>query len=271
MKYKALKNKLIKFIKKKNKEKIKSLLIKVKAFFIIFFNSFKDKSVLCYLSYAPDSYVHFNSHPEFGELVLKFVKNNKLNNYGDISRLWIFILNCKQIISEDIDGDFAELGVWKGNTASILAHFASISNRRVYLFDTYNGFDAHDLSGIDSDKEMAFADTSINLVKNVIGPQHQICNFIKGRFPESLNGYDISQKYSLVSLDCDLYEPMKAGLDFFYPRMPPGGILLLHDYSSNFWNGAKKAIDEFCLMNNEHLILMPDKSGSACIRKSYQR
>jgi hypothetical protein len=71
-----------------------------------------------------------------------------------------------------------------------------------------------------------------------------------------------------VSLDCDLYEPMKAGLEFFYPRMTRGGIFLLHDYSSFSWNGAKKAIDEFCGQSGEFIVLMPDKSGSAFLRKA---
>jgi len=61
---------------------------------------------------------------------------------------------------------------------------------------------------------------------------------------------------------------MKAGLEFFYPRMSRGGILMLHDYSSLFWDGAKKAIDESCNKNGEYVVLMPDKSGSAFIRKS---
>jgi hypothetical protein len=53
-------------------------------------------------------------------------------------------------------------------------------------------------------------------------------------------------RYCAVSLDCDLYDPMKSGLDFFYPRLNRGGILFLHDYSSGHWPGSKKAIDEFC-------------------------
>ena len=72
----------------------------------------------------------------------------------------------------------------------------------------------------------------------------------------------------MVSLDCDLYAPTKAGLEFFYPLMEKHGIFLLHDYSSLHWEGSKRAIDEFCELNNEKLILIPDKSGSAFFRKN---
>jgi hypothetical protein len=60
---------------------------------------------------------------------------------------------------------------------------------------------------------------------------------------------------------------MKAGLEFFYPRMARGGLLLLHDYSSLHWEGARQAVDEFCAANGEFPILLPDKSGSALIRR----
>jgi hypothetical protein len=53
--------------------------------------------------------------------------------------------------------------------------------------------------------------------------------------------------------------------------MPCGALFLLHEYSSLYWAGSKKAIDEFCEENQEYVILMPDKSGSAFIRKSKLR
>lgn len=221
-----------------------------------------------FLGYQPDSHSSFNNHPEFHSLFKSFTKHNKKNNAGDVARLWSLILNIKQVLEEDVEGNFVELGVWRGNTASVLAHYARQSNRTVYLFDTFEGFDKKDLKGIDSDKQVAFEDTSLRTVTDVIGLNSIVCNFVKGYFPDSLEEKHSREKYAIVSLDCDLYEPMKAGLDFFYPLMSPGGLLLLHDYSSLHWSGAKKAVDEFCRKNQEHVILMPDKSGSAFIRKS---
>ena len=250
------------------RKKYESLIANIWGSMIILFNSIKVKNRVTYFLFSPDSQFYFKAYPEFDELFNKFIKGNRMNNCGDISRLWFYILNIKQVLSDGIEGDFAELGVWKGNTASILAYYASLHNKKVFLFDTYSGFDLKDLSGIDSNKSIDFNNTSIDLVKQVIGQQVNVCKFIKGRFPESLIGPIISKKYSLVSLDCDLYEPMKAGLEFFYPLMPKGGVILLHDYSSKFWDGSKKAIDEFCKSNNEYLVLLPDKSGSACLRKS---
>lgn len=222
-----------------------------------------------YLSYQPDSHAIFDAYPEFDRLFHGFTKHNKLNNSGDIPRLWSVILNMAQIIEEGIAGDFAELGVWKGNTASVLADIAFRNDRQLYLFDTFQGFNPDDIKGVDSDKDVSmFDDTSVDLVKEVIGEASKCCHFVKGHFPSSISGPCSSTTYSAVSLDCDLYEPMKAALAFFYARMSTGGIFLVHDYSSRHWAGAKLAVDEFCKEAGEFVVLLPDKSGSAFLRKT---
>lgn len=221
-----------------------------------------------FTAYHPDSYYAFRAHPEFDELVEKFTAHNRVNNGGDVARLWALILNCKQVLAENIPGDFAELGVWRGNTAAVLAKFAAQSNRSLFLFDTYEGFSKDDLAGIDNTKEMAFNNTSIQLVKETIGTDDKNCVYVKGFFPDTITDEHRMRQYAIVNLDCDLYAPTKAGLEFFYERMPRGGLFFLHDYSSLHWDGSKKAIDEFCREKQEFVILMPDKSGSAYFRKT---
>jgi hypothetical protein len=221
-------------------------------------------------AYHPDSYAQRGEHGEFRALFDRFSRHNKLNNGGDTVRLWAFILNIKQVLADGVEGDFAELGVWRGNTAAVLAHFALAATRTVHLFDTFEGFDPKDMKGIDSDAGQIanFNDTSTALVASIIGPAWSACQIAAGHFPRSVRPEHEAKKYAVVSLDCDLYEPMKAGLEFFYSRMPRGGLLLLHDYSSLNWAGAKRAIDEFCAATGELAILIPDKSGSAFIRRT---
>jgi hypothetical protein len=220
-----------------------------------------------YLAYQPDSQAVFALHPEYKQLYEKFIASNRSNNAGDWPRFWSLILNLKKVLDEGIEGDMAELGVWRGNTSAILAHFAALHNRKVDLFDTFEGFDERDMTGIDADKPPAFANTSVDLVRNNIGNSVDVCQFHKGWFPHTLTPNHDSAKYCAVSLDCDLYDPMRSGLQFFYPRLSRGGILFLHDYSSGYWKGAKQAIDEFSDETGEMVVLMPDKSGSAFIRK----
>lgn len=221
-----------------------------------------------YLAYQPDSYVYFNAHPEFKKLFKSFTTANRICNAGDIPRLWSLILNCKQVLDEGVPGDFAELGVWRGNSAAVLAFYAKRSDRNVFLFDTFAGFSGKDLAGIDDGVSPAFENTSIDMVQRVIGRSASACHYVQGHFPSSIQETHRSRTYAVVSLDCDLYEPTRAGLAFFYERMAPGGMFFLHDYSSMYWAGSKRAIDEFCRATGEFLVLMPDKSGSAFFRKS---
>jgi len=261
-------SRIIRLIKKPSAERNRLIKQKIRMLSTLPFYFGKVNLPFTFIAYQPDSYAYFNSHTEFHNLFKSFISHNKFNNAGDVPRLWSFILNIKQVLNENIPGDFAELGVWRGNTASVLAHYAASTNRKVYLFDTFEGFDTRDLEGIDKDKQMAFTDTSLAMVKEVIGISSDVCKFVKGYFPSTVSKEHKANIYSIVSIDCDLYEPMKAGLEVFYPLMSKGGLFLLHDYSSMFWDGAKKAIDEFCIKNGEYVILMPDKSGSAFIRKS---
>jgi hypothetical protein len=222
-----------------------------------------------YTAYHPDSYFVFEEHSEFRRLYRKFTANNSRNNGGDAARLWALILNIKQVLEEGVQGDFAEVGVWRGNTAAVLAEFAMQADRRLYLFDTFEGFSKRDLKGVDSDKGEHFKNTSLNLVKRVVGNEgNGRCYFIKGWFPGSITDEHESRNFAVVSLDADLYEPTKAGLEFFYPRLDMGGIFFLHDYSSLHWAGSKQAIDEFVATTGERVVLIPDKSGSAFIRKT---
>ena len=217
--------------------------------------------------HTPDSVVNFNAHPELLDLYARFSYLSHFNNGHDIGRLWAFVLNIKQVVGEGVAGDFAELGVWRGNTAAILAHYARDHGRKVLLFDTFAGFSSRDLQGVDAERSAEFADTSIELVRETIG-EASCCEFVPGYFPDSVTEEHYNRRFAVVSIDCDLYKPMKAALDFFYPRLNPGGLLLLHDYDSGYWEGCKSAIDEFCAASGEHLIVMPDKCGSAFIRRT---
>ena len=121
-------------------------------------------------------------------------------------------------------------------------------------------------NGVDQPRGEDFTKTSLPLVRQLVGEQSVV--YVPGYFPQSMPP-DIPERFSVVHLDCDLYAPMQAGLAFFYSRLSPGGLLLLHDYSNEYFPGAKQAIDEFVATIPENLVLLPDKSGSAVVRKSF--
>jgi hypothetical protein len=217
------------------------------------------------LDFRPDSHYNFDRFVDFEPLMKQWLAGNQFNNCGDFSRFYTICLNVMQVLCDGVPGDFVELGVYKGNSASILAAYARRQSRRVFLFDTFEGFDQRDLKGVDRERTSLFADTSLAAVQNLVGTEGT--TYVKGFFPESISTVTMPETIAVAHIDCDLYQPMKAGLQEFYPRLSPGGIMLLHDYSSGYWPGVKQAIDEFFKDLPEKPILAPDKSGTAIIRK----
>ena len=117
-------------------------------------------------------------------------------------------------------GNVAELGVYRGDFAKEINKV--FSDRKLYLFDTFEGFHEKDVS---KEHKMGFS-------KNV-----------EGYFSNS--AIDINDTFCFVNLDADLYAPTLAGLQYFYPRMVEGGFILIHDYFSKAFSGARVAVKEF--------------------------
>lgn len=188
------------------------------------------------------------------------------NNAGDCTRLLAILLNVKTLLEENVTGSFAELGVWRGNSAKVLRELAP--DRRLYLFDTFAGFPEQDAK-VDPAAPSAsgFSDTSLERVKRFVGESPNTV-YCAGYFPETANQVPQNETFAFVHLDCDLEAPINAGLEFFYPRLQRGGTVVIHDYESGGkWPGVKRAVDHFLKDKAERLILLPDKSGSAIFRK----
>jgi len=184
----------------------------------------------------------------------------------DNTRRDMLALFLRTIDVSNIEGDFAEVGVYKGLTAKLIHYYAPA--RKLHLFDTFEGFTDRSVITEQQNTNLSisathFSDTSLDAVKGYVAAKNANVFFWKGYFPESIpNGLTT---FAFVHLDADLYDPILKGLEYFYPRMSRSGIIVVHDY--NAWPGARKAVDEFFADKNELPIPMPDKSGSAFIIK----
>jgi len=200
-----------------------------------------------------------------GEINADLLKAEK--KYPDRIRFYNFWLQINRIVEEKIPGDFAELGVYKGETAKII-HLCA-PERNLHLFDTFEGFPAEDLKD-ETGKASAyttnhFADTSLEKVRTLLEEQENIF-YHKGYFPDSI-GDSEDKIFAFASIDADLYQPTKAGLEYFYPRLSPGGIILVHDYNSD-WPELMRAVDEFVGDIPESYIPVPDADSTVMIIKA---
>ena len=158
-----------------------------------------------------------------------------------------------------IPGAVAELGVYRGDTAWQLN--ALFPNRKLYLFDTFEGFDVRDV-----EREHAEA-----VLRRMPHPEHVIVR--QGFFPETAVYEEGGPAFAFVSLDPDLYAPVLEGLRYFYPRMSPGGMIVVHDYDNKQFEGVKRAVQEFekeLLGRGDqplHMVPLGDLHGSCVILK----
>lgn len=173
---------------------------------------------------------------------------------------------AKVVYDRGIQGNVAELGVYRGDFARHINEF--FYDRKLYLFDTFSGFETKDIAkerqdGLSKENISHFSNTSINLVLSKM-PIAQNCIIKQGWFPQSAVGVD--ERFCFVNLDADLYEPILAGLEFFYPKMELGGVILIHEYFSLGYKGVKKAVDEFITRNNILPIPIGDSLSIAILK-----
>ncbi|MFB0872537.1 MULTISPECIES: TylF/MycF/NovP-related O-methyltransferase [unclassified Sphingobium] len=186
---------------------------------------------------------------------------------GDQVRNIAFHLAARQIRDRGVPGAVAELGVYKGDQARLINRL--FADRPLYLFDTFSGFSDRDL-GAESEGNFSsaivgdFVDTSIELVESKL-PYRDQARFFPGFFPETAEG--IEETFAFVSLDVDLYDPTRAGLDWFYERLSPGGYIFVHDYNNRRYMGVRKAVDEFVQASGACFVPLPDFAGSVVIAK----
>jgi len=208
-----------------------------------------------------------NNHVFIGNSLNYLKRERKIDkNYFDYIRLSTFELVSQEINTKKIEGNVAELGVYKGKFARYINKY--FPDRTLYLFDTFTGFDSRNIAKENKENfssgNQDFADTSIDIVLSIM-PNPDKCKPIKGFFPESAKG--IEDTFAFVSLDADLYEPIHSGLGFFYPRLTKGGYIFIHDFNNDLYKGSRKAVEDFCLENNIGFVPIPDSGGTAIITK----
>lgn len=171
--------------------------------------------------------------------------------------LSFFLKNlAEEFRAEQVAGAIAEVGVFQGASAEKMNRF--FPDRKLHLFDTFEGFTAEDVK-VDIEKSFSnarkaqYSDTSVNMVlERMENPENVIIH--KGYFPDTAVG--ITEKFCFVRLDIDLYVPTVSALEFFHPLMVPGGCILIHDYFGDAYKGIRAAVAEY-LTNHPEISKVP--------------
>ena len=192
-----------------------------------------------------------------------YLHDNIISSFWDPIRFATISLAINTIKNENIKGNLAELGVYKGESSKLIHLLAP--NRKLYLFDTFEGFPIKYLEN--NHESHRFKDTNLEIVKRNIGDMENVI-IRKGIFPDTAKNLE-NEKFSFVSIDVDLYLSTLEGLEFFYPRISEGGYILIHDYNNPYEsnNAVFRAVKEFMSNKPEKIIEIPDINGTVLIRK----
>jgi len=172
-------------------------------------------------------------------------------NYLDAYQLFVAVRSVKKI-----KGDIAEVGTYRGGSAKLICE--AKEDKPLHLFDTFGGMpeinEEVDLPIVNGAIHRAIEgggfNVSLEQVKNYL-KEYKDVYFYKGLFPitaEPVKG----KSFSFVHLDVDIYKSTMDCLNFFYPRMSKGGIILVHDYRT--LPGVTRAVNEFFIDQIEPII-----------------
>ena len=193
----------------------------------------------------------------------------KLSLENDYVRLGVLELLSRRL--ENVPGDLAELGVYRGNFAACMNQL--MPERTLYLFDSFQGFAAQE--GEQEKSGGTCTDAFLKAHKNTNAeavlsrmPHPQSVRIKAGFFPGSLGGLETC--FCLVSLDADFYETTLEGLRYFWPRLSEGGYLMLHDWGSSRLKGVREALRQYEQELGHRLpsVPIPDIGNSIILQKA---
>jgi O-methyltransferase len=151
-------------------------------------------------------------------------------------------------------GDVVECGCWHGHSTVAISRILRDHGfaGRFHVFDSFEGGLSNFTDADESFFELADAEkqqlvtgfqSSEDFVRSVTA-EFGFVELHNGWIPEVFAGFD-DGPVRFVHVDVDMFEPTKAALEFAWPRLVPGGVVVCDDYYSSIFDGATKAVDEF--------------------------
>lgn len=180
-------------------------------------------------------------------------------------RMFALYQAVRYVIAAEIPGDFVECGVWRGGSSMMAALAATEAGdpRQMWLYDTYEGMtppsdrdrnslgkmatEVLDVSAREPGARNTWAYATIEDVKanmTTTGYPASLLRYVKGPVEQTIPA-QAPDRISLLRLDTDWYESTKHELEHLWPRLAPGGVLIIDDYGH--WEGARQAVDEYFL------------------------
>ncbi|MEO7556222.1 MAG: TylF/MycF/NovP-related O-methyltransferase [Acidimicrobiales bacterium] len=157
------------------------------------------------------------------------------------------------VIDKGVPGDVIETGVWRGGTTILMRGILKamgVTDRKVFVADSFEGLPPPNAEKYPADKGLNFhlhkplavslEDVQANFERYGLLDDQVV--FLKGWFKDTLPGLADDQRFAIARLDGDLYESTMDALTNLYPKLSPGGYLIIDDYEIP---ACRKAVHDY--------------------------
>jgi hypothetical protein len=189
----------------------------------------------------------------------RYARRAQVTRFAALYELFKLVLPVK--------GSIVECGVFRGASFMTFAQLSAALEptnltRRLYGFDSFGGFPAVSAADLPAATGAAPGDLAADSYDelNRLLEIYDIDRFlghlpkarlIRGDVTETIPAFVADNPHLVVSLlflDLDLYEPTRAALKHFVPRMPKGAVLAFDELDNPLWPGeTSAALDELGL------------------------
>lgn len=152
----------------------------------------------------------------------------------------------QDVVARDVQGDFVECGVYNGGSAAAMACAFRSSNRRLWLYDSFQGMSA--TQAVDGELasryvgELVGDEARVRKALAVASFPESRCVIRKGWFVDTLQ-LPLPEKVAQLHVDADWYDNVTLILETFYDRVSDGGVIILDDFGH--WEGCREAFYDF--------------------------
>jgi O-methyltransferase len=197
-------------------------------------------------------------------------------------RIFALVVAVRYLVAHGIPGDVVECGVWRGGSMQAVARTLmtmDAADRALHLFDTFEGMPPpatvdRRLDGPPAAELMEHG-PRVQLVRAIAGLDEvregmqrtgypaELIHYHPGRVEDTIPAH-APERIALLRLDTDWYESTRHELEQLYDRVPSGGVVIIDDY--DYWEGSRKAVDEFVAQTTARLLLVPIDTGRIAVK-----
>ena len=160
-----------------------------------------------------------------------------------------------------LPGDLVECGVFRGFKSLFICKYFEFEklDRKLWLFDTYEGIAEQYSEGSPINKDEHNKPHLLEFVKDRFSSFHNV-NIVQGAVPDSLQ-IQAPEQVSFIHLDMNSYQAEIGALEFFWPKMPVGAVVILDDYGFKDFYAQKEKEDEWFEKKGHRVLELPTGQG----------